>query len=145
MVEVRKVLSASFESKGDAHMRNGWVSGLRAFTKGCGNGERTTCCEKMEETVSSPLLSPNKRTLIKEGAVSKAKRNVRARSSVPEKKKRNNGGDDDLQPGRDFITECSSPKKHKNDMYVFRSLQAKTISGKVNYLPSNCEIPLIEI
>lgn len=49
-------------------------------------------------------------------------------------------------PGKDFVTECNQ-KKHRTlqNRFVFRSIQAKKIAGKVNYLPADSEIPLIEI
>ena len=107
MIEVKKVLSASFERKGDQHVRNSWVSSLRTLTDGCGDATRTTCCEKMEETVSSPMLSPNKRTLLnqKSGSIV-ALRNERVRSSVPDPIKKNTTAGS-LMAGRDFITECN--------------------------------------
>ena len=35
--EVKKVFTARFERKGDQHIRNGWVSGLRTITDGIGD------------------------------------------------------------------------------------------------------------
>ena len=59
--EVKKVLAASFDLNRDQHIRNSWVSSLRSRIEGCGDYERTLCCEKMEETLASPNLAPNKR------------------------------------------------------------------------------------
>lgn len=63
--EIKKVLSKSFEQHSDQQIRNGWISSLRTRTEGIGPDLRTICCEKMEETIASPMLGPNKRTYLR--------------------------------------------------------------------------------
>ena len=70
-------------------MHKDWISGLRSLKDGIGKEERTLCCEKAEETATSPLLSPNKRTLLNadlvtdDGGKDAGKRKMRIRSSMP--------------------------------------------------------------
>ena len=57
--EIKKVMSSSFEHRGDSYARAGWISSLRSITDGCGKMERTHCCDKKEETEVTHQLGPN--------------------------------------------------------------------------------------
>ena len=132
--EIKKVLSKSFDSNMNTAGRNGWVSSLRERTEGVGESIRTICCEKMEETIASPMLSPNKRTFLRNSsgkrATTQVKDNDKAWQPVP---------------GRDFVTECSQPDKQAvKRRFVFPG-SLTTKASTANYLPAHSEVPLYEI
>ena len=132
---IKNVLSKSFEQNSDQQIRNGWISSLRTRTEGNGSDMRNICCEKMEETIASPMLGPNKRTYLRnssrQGAVTQVKDSEKAYTT--------------LQPGRDFIIECTQKdKQHVKRRYAF-PVSKSTKTSKANFLPSKSEIPVFDI
>ena len=114
--EVKKVLAASFDLKSDRNVRNSWVSSLRSRIEGCGDWERTICCEKGEETLASPDLAPNKRSLLRN-----PNRRTQSTKETTGKKESDT---------TDFVSECMQKnKKAPNNRYVFQSLQMLVKSG----------------
>jgi len=83
-------------------------------------------------------LGANKRHFV--GSSSK---NV-AKSQLFALKAENN--DSSRAGAQNFVSECTThPKtKHPQSRYLFRSLQTLQTSSRVNYLPPDNEIPLIE-
>ena len=99
----------------------------------------------MEETLSNPMLSLNKRTLVTK-AGSYVTRNQSLRSSVDTQANSRKVSINALEEGTEYISECqyTHMRRSSDSRFVFKSLHSKNASGQIN-LPSNSEIPLIEI
>lgn len=135
--EVKKVLSTSFDKKRDSEVRHSWVSSLRTKMDGVGASAQTMCCDIGEETTAVSKLGPNKRTPVK-------RRRVRPQTTLIGYKKKIKT---DLEPGTDFISECTSghAKKITESRFIFKSLQSNPTSSRVMGCAASSEIPFVEV
>lgn len=137
--DVKNVLGASFDHKnGETGQRNNWVAGLRTKVEGQGDEARKLCCQYQEETFSSPMLGPNKRSLMKKIPLIKAGR-PNQKKLDQSKESKTVEGSSKISSKADFVTACSQSKKEPR--YVFRYSKANLKSRG----PSKDEIPYIEI